>query len=165
MCISMATLAMISAGVSAAGMVMQGVQANSMGKYQQKQAEADARAQESEGRLMAEKIRKAGRQQAAEAAAAQAGAGVSLNDPGAREINRRITSDFEEDATAEILGGKYRAASRHVEGQAARAQGKQAMTNALIGATATGLSGWRASRETSIYRSASAPSAPIYNRT
>lgn len=165
MCISMATLAMISAGVSAAGMVMQGVQANQMGKYQQAQAEADARAQESEGRLMAEKIRKAGRQQAAEAEAAQAGAGVSLNDPGAREINRRVVADYEEDATAEILGGGYRAASRRAEGQAARAQGKAGLTNALIGATATGLSGWRTAHRDAIYRPAGAASAPIEHRT
>jgi hypothetical protein len=165
MCISMATLAMISAGVSAAGTVMQGMQANQMGKYQQAQADADARAQESEGRLMAEKIRKAGRRQASEAIAAQAGAGVSLNDPGAMEINRRIVGDYEEDAIAEILGGGYRAASRRAEGLAAAASGRAQRTNALLGAAATGFSGWRSSRRSVVFRDPGEPSAPIESRT
>lgn len=164
MCISAATLMMASAGVTALGTVMQGVQAYQTGKHQSQQAQADADAAQGEARLLAERIRKQGRAQAAEAAAAQAGAGVSLNDPGALEINRRIVGDFEEDAVTEILGGGYRASALRAEGAAARQAGRAQLGNALLSGAAQATSGWVRARDANLYRPAWERPAPIIRR-
>lgn len=142
MCISATTLLIASAAASAAGAVASGVQARQQGKYQQAQANADAAAQQGEGRVLAERIRRAGAQQRAEAQAAFARSGVSIDNGTPLEINRRIAEDYERDALTATFDREGAAAQLRARGEGARIAGQNAMGNALLSAAGTALRGW-----------------------
>lgn len=63
----LAAAAVVGSGVSAFSAIQQGNQADAMGDYQKRQAEADASVQASEAQLQARQIRKAGDKQRADA--------------------------------------------------------------------------------------------------
>lgn len=142
MCISATTLLIASAAASAAGAVASGVQARNQGKYQAAQAQADADAQQSEGRVLAERIRKAGAQQRSEAMAAFARSGVSIDNGTPLEINRRIAGDYELDARTALFDRDAAAAQLRARGEGARIAGGNAFGNALLSAAGTAARGW-----------------------
>jgi hypothetical protein len=147
------TALLVSAAVSAGSAVVQGVQANKMGKYQQAQAQADADAAAASARLEAGNIRKAGERQRSAARAALAASGVNVDEGTAELINTEITQNAEQDALTTIQTGGNRARMINAEGDLARIQGRNAQTAGILSAGSTALSagatygrsrGWRA---------------------
>lgn len=116
------------------------------GKYQMKQAKADASAAIGASRVEADMIRKAGNQQRSSAVASIADSGVVVGDGSAQEIEKDIVSNAEYDAMITLFDGQDAARRRIAEGQAAKyqaynkasaAQGN--MFGSLLGAAGMGL--------------------------
>ncbi len=164
MCITASALLIASTAVSAAGVVAQGAQQRKMGKYQAAQAEADAQAEAGAGRVMAERFRRAGLQQRAEARAAFARSGVSIDNGTPLEIDRRISEDHERDALTAMYDREGVATQLRARGQAARIGGDQAFDNALLSATSTAMRGWGGYQQSMLRADGTQP-APIEQRT
>ncbi len=79
-----------------------------MANYQAAQAEADAEASKAAAKVEADRIRKAGREQAAAANASLAASGVETGEGTALRITSGITEDAEQDAFQTILTGNTR---------------------------------------------------------
>lgn len=133
--------------------VQAGKQEEAWGKYQAAQAEADANAERGAGQVEAERIRKLGKRQRAEADAAFAGSGIAINEGSALDINRDISQGAEEDAYMAIVAGNDRGARLDADAVGARIGAKNAKRAGYLGATATVLggaaqvaSGWKSSK-------------------
>lgn len=133
--------------------VQAGKQEEAWGNYQAAQAEADANAERGAGQVEAERIRKLGKRQRAEADAAFAGSGIAINEGSALDINRDITQGAEEDAYMAIVAGNDRGARLDADATGARIGAKNAKRAGYLGATATVLggaaqvaSGWKSSK-------------------
>ncbi|KGA30236.1 hypothetical protein [Pectobacterium odoriferum] len=144
-------IALVASSVLAAGAATaSGMQQKKMADYQADQAQADADAAAAAARVQAEKIRKAGAAQAAQANAAYAASGVETGEGTALRITSGITGDAEEDATMTVLGGQDAAARYRAQGQADRISGRNAATSSYISAGSsllqaggTAYSGWK----------------------
>ncbi|MCL2899782.1 hypothetical protein [Brenneria tiliae] len=144
-------IAVIGASVLAAGgAAYSGAQQKKMADYQADQAQADADAAAAAARVQAEKIRKAGAAQAAQANASYAASGVETGEGTALRITSDIVGDAEEDAVTTILGGQDSAARYNAQAQADRISGKNAATSgyisagsSLLQAGGTAYSGWK----------------------
>lgn len=127
--------------LSAGGAIYSGQQQRKMANYQAAQAEADAAAAKAAAKVEAERIRKAGRQQAAQANAALAGAGVETGEGSALRITSDIAGDAEQDAYQTILNGVSSAARYNAQAQADRIGGRNAATAGYINAGGSLLAG------------------------
>lgn len=136
-----AAIAMLAASaISAGAAIHQGQTEKNYNNYLSAQAQADARAEQGAAQVEADRIRKAAKQQRADAIAAIAAGGVDVNSGTALKIDQRISRDSEEDAYLSILGGKDRATRLNAEGQAYRMQGTQAQNAGYVSAGGTLLS-------------------------
>lgn len=131
----------VGAGVSALSAIQQGNQAEAMGDYQRRQAEADASVQASEAQLQARQIRKAGDKQRASARASLAGAGVALGTGTAELIDKDINANSETDALLSIYQGETRADQIRAGGNVAALRGQNAKTAGYLNAGASVLNG------------------------
>ncbi|HCW18832.1 hypothetical protein [Achromobacter sp.] len=132
----------------AVGTVMQAQSQKEQGQQQQAAANAQAdqidiqAAQERDAAVaQAEKIRRAGRRQAAEAEAAYASSGVSVGTGTPVRINESIYRDSEEDAFNTILTGERRGRSLDTEAALTRRAGANARSAGNSAATGSLLSG------------------------
>lgn len=112
-----------------------------MANYQAAQAEADADASKAAAKVEAERIRKAGREQAAAANASLAASGVETGEGTALRITSGITEDSEQDAYQTILNGANSASRLQAQAQADRFSGNNAATAGYIDAGSSLLSG------------------------
>ncbi len=132
----------------AGGTALQAIGSVQQGNQQRKLAEAQAAqldqqaAQERDAALaQAEKIRRAGRSQAAQAESAYAASGVSVGIGTPVRINEQITHDAEEDAYMTILSGNRRGQTLETESGLTRRSGKNAQQAGYMGAASSVLSG------------------------
>lgn len=121
----------VAAGISAAGILKQGMDAKRAGEanaaelqYQRDQGFADAAAEREGAQVRAGQIRKAGRYQQSEARASLAKSGVVVDSGSGQAVQDHIKASSEQDALTEILTGDYRA--RRMEA-GATASGRQAV--------------------------------------
>ena len=98
MCTGIEIAAIGASVLAAGGAVYSGQQQKKMSNYQAAQAEADAEAAQAAARVEADRIRKAGRAQAAAARASLAGSGVDTGEGTALRIQSDIVGDVEQDA-------------------------------------------------------------------
>lgn len=127
--------------LGAYGQIQAGKQEEAWANYQAKQAEADAAAERGAGMVEAERIRKLGRRQIAEATAQYAGSGIDVGEGTPLVINRQIEADAESDAYLAIVGAQDRARRGEAEAQGLRIGGRQARAAANVSAATTLLSG------------------------
>ena len=143
-------IALVASSVLAGGAAASGIQQQKMANYQADQANADAEAARASARVQADRIRKAGREQAAQANAALAASGVETGEGTALRITSGITGDAEQDAYTTILNGMNTGARYNAQAQADRLSGRNAATSgyinagsSLLSAAGTGYSGWK----------------------
>lgn len=155
MCEPVTSALVVSSVLAAGAATASGMQQKKMADYQADQAQADADAAAAAARVQAEKIRKAGAAQAAQANAAYAASGVETGEGTALRITSGITGDAEEDATMTVLGGQDAAARYRAQGQADRISGRNAATSSYISAGSSLLqagsmaySGWKRANTT-----------------
>lgn len=147
--------AIAGAAVSVLGSVQQGNQQAAQANYQADQARADAQAEKGAAQVQAEKIRKAGRQQQAQARTSLAASGVDVNEGTSTIINQSIGANAEEDALTAILNGTNRANRLNAQADAYDISGSNAKTSSYINATSSVLasgykiaSGWKTAAQT-----------------
>ncbi|MDV0787661.1 hypothetical protein VC623_24020 [Citrobacter amalonaticus] len=152
MCTGVEIAAIGASVLAAGGAVYSGQQQKKMSNYQAAQAEADAQAAQASARVEADRIRKAGRAQAAAARASLAGSGVDTGEGTALRITSDITRDAEQDAYQTILNGVNQGARLNSQAQADRISGKNASTagyinagSSLLSAGGTAYNGWKKS--------------------
>ncbi|EBX6685520.1 hypothetical protein DS275_04015 [Salmonella enterica subsp. salamae serovar Sofia] len=152
MCTGVEVALVASSVLAAGGAVYSGQQQKKMSNYQAAQAEADAKAAQASARVEAERIRKAGRAQAAQANASLAASGVETGEGTALRIQSDIVGDAEQDAYQTILNGVNQGAKLNAQAQADRISGKNASTagyisagSSLLSAGGTAYNGWKKS--------------------
>ncbi|HBQ3171620.1 TPA: hypothetical protein L7V78_001571 [Klebsiella pneumoniae] len=150
MCTGIEIAAIGASVLSAGGAVYSGQQQKKMANYQAAQAEADADASQKAARVEADRIRKAGREQAAAANASLAASGVETGEGTALRITSGITEDSEQDAYQTILNGANSASRLQAQAQADRITGSNAATagnisagSSLLSAGGTAYDGWK----------------------
>ncbi|EPG8920988.1 hypothetical protein WJD56_000022 [Klebsiella pneumoniae] len=154
MCTGIEIAAIGASVLSAGGAVYSGQQQKKMANYQAAQAEADADASQKAARVEADRIRKAGREQAAAANASLAASGVETGEGTALRITSGITEDSEQDAYQTILNGANSASRLQAQAQADRITGSNAATagnisagSSLLAAGGTAYDGWKKAKE------------------
>lgn len=140
MCTGVEIALVASSVLAAGGAVAIGQQQKKMANYQAAQAEADAEASKAAAKVEAERIRKAGRQQASAANAALAASGVDTGEGTALRVTSGITGDAEQDAFQTILSGNNQGARLNAQAQADRISGRNAATSGYISAGSSLLS-------------------------
>lgn len=156
MCLPLAVLPIVAAGVSAAGTIMGGLQANAMGKYQQKVSEQNAdiaieAARDSIERGKEENLalgRKVGAVKGQQAAAAAAN-GIDVGYGSAAQMADDTAMLAREDQQALFRNTKERTRGFTIqahnfitEGKAARYRGKQQMIGSFFDAGSSLISGF-----------------------
>jgi hypothetical protein len=148
MCTGLEMAAIGASVLAAGGAVYSGQQQKKMSNYQAAQAEADAEAAQA-ARVEADRIRKAGRAQAAQANASLAASGVDTGEGTALRIQSGIVGDAEQDAYQTILNGTNQSARLNAQASADRISGRNASTSGYISAGSSLLSaggtynGWK----------------------
>ncbi|HHP1668439.1 TPA: hypothetical protein ACR6OL_002748 [Klebsiella pneumoniae] len=150
MCTGVEIALVASSVLAAGGAVASGQQQKKMANYQAAQAEVDAEASKAAAKVEAERIRKAGRQQASSANAALAASGVETGEGTALRVTSGITGDAEQDAYQTILNGVNSSNRLQAQAQADRISGSNAATagnisagSSLLSAGGTAYSGWK----------------------
>ncbi|EPH0596585.1 hypothetical protein [Klebsiella pneumoniae] len=153
MCTGVEIALVASSVLAAGGAVASGQQQKKMANYQAAQAEADAEASKAAAKVEAERIRKAGRQQASTANAALAASGVETGEGTALRVTSGITGDAEQDAFQTIMNGNNQGARLNSQAQADRISGSNAATSgyinagsSLLSAGGTAYSGWKSAK-------------------
>ncbi len=141
MCTGLEVAVIGSSVLAAGGAVAGGIQQQKMANYQADQANADAEAARASARVQADRIRKAGREQAAQANAALAASGVETGEGTALRITSDIAERAESDAYTAIMNGLNTGARYNAQAQADRISGKNAATAGYISAGSSLLSG------------------------
>lgn len=137
-----AAVAQIAAmAISAGAAIHQGETQKNYNNYLAAQAEADAKAEKGAAEVEAGRIRKAAKQQRAEAIAALASSGVDVNSGTALKIDQRIARDSEEDAVMALTGGSDRALRLQAEAGGNRQAAGRAQAAGYVGATSSLLQG------------------------
>ena len=141
--IAAAALALTAVGtaVSVYGQMEQADQAKDAAKLQEQQGIEDAAYANSEARLQARAIRKAGDKQRSEARAALAGSGVVVGEGTAEQIETQIATNSEEDALMAIYDGSNQARAIKQGGALAANRSRNAASAAQIGAFSSALQG------------------------
>lgn len=154
MCTGVEIALVASSVLAAGGAVASGQQQKKMANYQAAQAEADAEASKAAAKVEAERIRKAGRQQASAANAALAASGVDTGEGTALRVTSGITGDAEQDAYQTILNGVNSSNRLQAQAQADRISGSNAATagnisagSSLLSAGGTAYSGWKKQKQ------------------
>lgn len=127
----------VAAVANVASSVIGGVGAYQEGKAQNKQAQADAAAQQANGRLEAERIRKQAKLQQGAAMAAAAENGLDVNTGTPTVINDQIAQDSEQDAWMAILGSNQQANQTRADGKNAAKRGRTALAMGMLNAGAS----------------------------
>lgn len=143
--------AVAAAAVGAGAAIYQGQQQKATAETNAELTRRQAAADQDAAVAQAEKIRRAGKAQQAEANAALAASGVSVGEGTAVRIGREIATNTEKDAMQTILSGARRAVSGEAEAGMLRSQGSAASTagylnagsSLLAGASAYARSGWK----------------------
>lgn len=143
--------AVAAAAVGAGAAIYQGQQQKQTAETNAELTRRQAAADQDAAVAQAEKIRRAGKAQQAEANAALAASGVSIGEGTAVRIGREIVTNTEKDAMQTILSGARRAASGEAEAGMLRSQGSAASTagylnagsSLLAGASSFARSGWK----------------------
>ncbi|MEG9742307.1 hypothetical protein [Enterobacter roggenkampii] len=150
MCTGIEIAAIGASVLSAGGAVYSGQQQKKMANYQAAQAEADADASKAAAKVEADRIRKAGREQAAAANASLATSGVETGEGTALRITSGITEDAEQDAYQTVINGANSASRLQAQAQADRITGSNAATagnisagSSLLSAGGTAYDGWK----------------------
>lgn len=150
MCTGLEVAAIGASVLSAGGALYSGQQQKKMSNYQAVQAEADAKSAQAAGRVEAERIRKAGRAQAAQANASLAASGVDTGEGTALRIQSDIVGNAEQDAYQTILNGVNQSARLNAQASADRISGSNAATSgyisagsSLLSAGGTAYNGWK----------------------
>lgn len=166
----MAWVALAGAAISLLGQQQQGRAAQAAANYQAEQADADAQAARSAAKVQAQKIRDAGKQQAAQANASLAASGVETGEGTALRITSGITGNAEEDAYTTILNGVNSGNRLNAQAQADRISGNNARRAANIGSVGTVLqggssfyNGWRRANPSTSASSAGASSNNMFS--
>nr|DAE37947.1 MAG TPA: hypothetical protein [Caudoviricetes sp.] len=153
MCTGVEIALVASSVLAAGGAVASGQQQKKMANYQAAQAEVDAEASKAAAKVEAERIRKAGRQQASAANAALAASGVETGEGTALRVTSGIAGDAEQDAFQTILNGNNQSARLNAQAQADRISGRNAATagyinagSSLLSAGSKAYSGWITSK-------------------
>jgi len=122
-------------GLQAVSAIRQGNQQAAMGEFQDRQAQADASAEEQAAAISAQKVRTMTQRRRSEATAALAASGVRLGAGGAPDqIEEAIVQEGEQDALTQLITGRYRANSLRGGGRLARLSGENAQREGYIGA-------------------------------
>lgn len=144
-----------STGLSVLGAIKSGNDQAAQMNYQADQARADAQAEKGAAQVQAEKIRKAGRQQQAQARASLAASGVDVNEGTSTIINQSIGANAEEDALTAILNGTNRANRLNAQADAYDISAKNIKTASKVEAASSVLasgykiaSGWKTAAQT-----------------
>lgn len=130
------TALIVGALASAGGALYSGYSQKQAYDAQKKQANADAFAEQANGRLEAERIRKQAKQAKSSAVAAMAANGLNVEDGVSEVINDQISQDSEYDAFTAILSGKARSDKLRTDGYNYKIAGRNAMTTGVLNATA-----------------------------
>ncbi|EKZ6150141.1 hypothetical protein YA29_04960 [Klebsiella aerogenes] len=153
MCTGVEIALVASSVLAAGGAAYSGQQQKKMANYQAAQAEADAEASKAAAKVEADRIRKAGREQAAAANASLAASGVETGEGTALRITSGITEDAEQDAFQTILTGNNQGARLNAQAQADRISGKNSAMagnisagSSLLSAGGTAYSGWKSAK-------------------
>ncbi|HHA1902728.1 TPA: hypothetical protein ACOED1_003512 [Enterobacter kobei] len=154
MCTGLEVAAIGASVLAAGGAVYSGQQQKKMANYQAAQAEADAEAAQAQAKVEADRIRKAGKAQAAQANASLAASGVDTGEGTALRIQSGIVGDAEQDAYQTILNGANQSARLNAQASADRISGRNAATSGYISAGSSLLSaggkaynGWKTAKE------------------
>ena len=123
-------VAAVGTGLAIQGQNTQARQAEANAQFANDQAAADAAAAKGAAEVEAERIRKAGKKQRAEAIAAAAASGVDVNSPTAVKIDEQIGQNAEQDAYMTIANAGDQAARLRQSGQAALIEGRSARSAA-----------------------------------
>lgn len=129
-----------STAVSAVSAIQQGKQEEKFAEFQAEQANADAQAEREAGQVRGDKIRKAGKYQQAEAAAALAASGVEVGAGTPIKIDQQIGRNVEQDALNEILFGTRTGTRLDQQAQGSRASGQNAASRGVQKAVGSVLS-------------------------
>lgn len=143
MCISAATMMALSAGMSAAGMLVQGAAANRAGNAQAAIDAQQAAQQKDAAEQEAARVRKAADRTRGAARAQMAASGIRVDSGSALLIDEEITRDSESDAMELLLTGKRRSDSLMTSARNSISAGRGAMAGSVLGAVGTGLQGWK----------------------
>ncbi|MBU4682393.1 hypothetical protein KC222_10235 [Cedecea davisae] len=150
MCTGVEVALVASSVLAAGGALASGQQQKKMADYQASQAEADAQAAQAQARVEADRIRKAGRAQAAQANASLAASGVETGEGTALRITSGIAGDAEQDAYQTILNGYNQGSRLNAQAQADRFSGRNAATagyinagSSLLSSGGTAYDGWK----------------------
>lgn len=140
------------AGFQAINQIQQGNAAGRQFGLQAAMSEWQAEQAHDEGLKQAAMIRRAGARQVSESNAAYAGAGVTVGQGSALDLERQTLQDSEHDAFQSILSGDRQARGLQLEavnlrtqGRMAKAAGRVNAVNSLLSSGAQGMkaSGWR----------------------
>ena len=131
------TLLIVSALASAGGAIMSGQQQKKTLNAQADQADADADAETGAARVRAEKIRKAGKRQAAASRASLAASGVNVDLGTSVLINDNINEGAEKDALTGIDNSKDAASRLRNQAALLNISGSNAQTAGVINAAST----------------------------
>ncbi|MGE8691348.1 MAG: hypothetical protein ACN6PJ_29670 [Achromobacter sp.] len=123
-----------SSVLGAIGSIGQGGQQADLANAQARQLENQAAAERDSAVSAAERVRRAGRRQQAEAESSYAASGVSIGTGTPVRVNDQIGSDAETDAYTAILDGERRGRTLDYEARAARQAAKNARSGGAGGA-------------------------------
>jgi len=149
---SWVTTSVVMAGANAYGQIQSGNMAGKQAQMQAMQSDWLAEQAHDDGLRQAAIIRRAGARQVSESNAAYAGAGVSVGQGSALDLERQTMREVQQDAFQAILNGDRQARGLQLEGVNARTQGSMARTagrinaaTSLMSSASAGLksSGWR----------------------
>lgn len=134
------TIALIAAGVSAGGSIIQGQNAKATADVNAELQRREGRQEEDAAIAQAAKIRKAGAAAASRANASLAASGVAIGEGTAVRINEDIYQESESDAYSTLLTGSRRKQSAYNQAGMTESEGRNARTAGYINAGATLLS-------------------------
>ena len=143
MAVTTGTMLAISAGVSAAGALAQGVAAKRAGDAQAARDEMAARQQQDAAGAEADRIRRAGERAKGAARAQLAASGIQVDTGSALLIDEDIGRRVEDDAFNTLLTGSRQAGAYRLSAAQSRASGRNALTASALGAVSTGIQGWK----------------------
>lgn len=147
MAVTTGTMLAISAAVSMAGQLAQGIAAKRAGDAQARQDENIAAQQRDQALQEAERIRRAGERTQGAARAQLAASGIRVDSGSALLIDEEIGYESELDAQNTLLTGERGARASQYSASVARARGSNALTGSILSAVGTGagaaLQGWK----------------------
>lgn len=147
MAVTTGTMLAVSAAVSMAGTLAQGIAQKRAANAQAQQDEHIAAQQRDQAMQEADRIRRAGERTQGQARAQLAASGIRVDSGSALLIDEEIGYESELDAQNTLLTGERGARASEYSASMARARGSNAMTGSILSAVGTGvgagLQGWK----------------------